>query len=173
MAALGALALAGATSGQGSPSVTLIVPSPPGGSGDALGRLVADSLADLMGTRFRVQNIGADGGVAGVNAIAAAPADGSVIGLVTSSALIGGRLLSRSAQYNPSEDFQWLAILGSYPNAMVLPSRSNFTSVREWLAYARRATTPLTYATFGSGTAGHLAGAYLRIDQGAQLTHGA
>jgi tripartite-type tricarboxylate transporter receptor subunit TctC len=94
-----------------------------------------------------------------------------VIGLAVSSAIIGGRLLSRSAQYNASEDFDWLCILGTYPNAMVLPTRSNHTSLESWLAAARKATTPLAYGTFGTGTAGHLAGAYLRHDQGANLVH--
>lgn len=170
--ALAAFAVTGTARAQALPaSITFIVSSPPGGSGDALGRLVADSLGELMETRLRVENIGGNGGVAGVNAIATAARDGTVLGLVTSSALIGGRLLSRSAQYNPSQDFEWLSILGSYPNAMVLPSRSNHTTFAEWLAYAQRAPAPLTYATFGTGTAGHLAGAYLRYEKQARLAH--
>jgi hypothetical protein len=55
-------------------------------------------------------------------------------GLAVSSALIGGRLLSRGAQFNPSEDFDWLAILGTYPNAMIVSSRSNHTTLEQWLA---------------------------------------
>lgn len=152
-------------------SISLIVAAPPGGSGDSLGRLVAEHLSSLMDTRIRVENLGGNGGVAGVNAIVAAPRDGSVFGLITNSSLIGGRLLSRSAQYNPSQDFEWLSILGTYPNAMVLSTRSNHTSIQEWLAFARRTTTPLSYGTFGTGSAGHLAGAYLRYEHGANLTH--
>jgi len=153
------------------PAVALIVAVPPGGSGDSIGRLVAENLSDLMDTRIRVENVGGNGGVTGINAVASASRDGSVFGLVTSSGLIGGRILSRSAQYNPSQDFEWLAILGSYANAMVLSTRSNFTSLADWLAFARRTTTPLAYGTFGTGSAGHLAGAYLRYEQGANLTH--
>lgn len=170
--ALAALLCAPGLRAQSLPSsITLIVSAPPGGSGDAIGRLVAESLSELMDTRIRVENVGANGGVAGINAIAAAPRDGAVFGLVTSSGLIGGRLLSRSAQYNPSQDFEWLSILGSYANAMVLSTRSNFTTFADWLVFARRATTPLSYGTFGTGSAGHLAGAYLRYEQGANLTH--
>lgn len=171
--ALGALACAGSVGAQSLPTggVTLIVPSPAGGSGDALGRVVADALADIMETRFKVENISGNGGVAGITAMAGAPRDGSVLGLAVSSALIGGRLLSRSATFNASQDFEWLTILGSYANAMVLSTRSNYTTFAEWLAFARRTTTPLTYATFGTGTAGHLAGAYLRYEQRANLTH--
>lgn len=151
--------------------MVLIVPSPPGGSADAVGRLVADALAGILETPVRVEYVAGNGGVTGTTAIKNSPADGTVIGLAVSSALIGGKLLSRSAQYNPSEDFDWLGILASYPNAMVLPSRSNHTTLETWLAAARNAPAPLVYGTFGTGTTGHLAGAYLRHDKGANLVH--
>jgi len=163
--------VASAQTGRRIDAIRLIVPTPPGTSSDALGRLVADALAEIMEVPIRVENIAGNSGVAGTNAIAAAPRDGSVIGLAVSSSIIGGRLLSRSAQFNPSEDFQWLTVLGTYPNAMIVASRSNFTTMHNWLAAARKAATPLTYATFGTGSAGHLAGAYLRFEQNANLTH--
>jgi tripartite-type tricarboxylate transporter receptor subunit TctC len=169
LAALAVSALA-ARARAAEPPITLIVPAPAGGSSDAVGRLVADALSVILESQVRVENMGGNGGVTGTNAIKAAPADGSVIGLAVSSAIIGGRLLSRSAQYNPSEDFDWLGVLGTYPNAMVLPSRSNYTTIDAWLAAARKSPTPLVYGTFGTGTAGHLAGAFLRHDQGANLT---
>ena len=147
------------------------MPAPAGGSADALARLVADALSAILEAPVRVDNIIGDGGVIGTNAVASAPRDGSVMGMALSSALIGGRLLSRSAQFNPSEDFDWLAILGTYANAMVVSSRSNHTTLEQWLASARAARTPLVFGSFGRGTAGHLAGAYLRLEQGANLTH--
>jgi tripartite-type tricarboxylate transporter receptor subunit TctC len=151
--------------------IKLIVPAPAGGSADALGRLVADALGEILETLVRVENVPGDGGVVGTNAIASAPRDGSVLGMAVSSALIGGRLLSRSAMFNPSEDFNWLAILGTYPNAMIVNSRSNHTTLEQWLAAAKSARSPLTFGSFGRGTAGHLAGAYLRVEQGANLAH--
>jgi tripartite-type tricarboxylate transporter receptor subunit TctC len=151
--------------------IKLIVPAPAGGSADALGRLVADALSAILETQVRVENVPGDGGVVGTNAVASAPRDGSVVGMALSSALIGGRLLSRGDLFNPSEDFDWLAILGTYPNAMIVSSRSNHTTLDQWLAAARSARTPLPFGSFGRGTAGHLAGAYLRIEQGANLTH--
>jgi tripartite-type tricarboxylate transporter receptor subunit TctC len=151
--------------------IKLIVPAPAGGSADALGRLVADALSEILEAPVRVENIAGDSGVTGTNALANAPRDGSVLGMAVSSALIGGRLLSRGATFNPSEDFDWLAILGSYPNAMIVSSRSNHTTLESWLAAAKSAKTPLAFGSFGRGTAGHLAGAYLRIEHGANLTH--
>lgn len=173
VALLGALALSPPARAQreAKPPVTLIVPAPPGGSSDAIARLVADALTAIMEAPVRPENVPGNGGVTGTNAIAAAPHDGSVIGLAVSTPIIGGRLLSRSAQFNPSEDFEWLGILGSFPNAMVLSTRSNHTTIEQWLAAARNTPAPLVYGTYGTGSAGHLAGAYLRFEQGANLVH--
>jgi len=174
LALLASAPLAGAALAQSASrtqAIRLIVPYPPGGTNDSFGRLVADALTEIMEVPVRVENVPGNGGVVGTNAIANAPRDGSAMGLAVSSSMIGGRLLSRSAQFNPSEDFEWLGILGTYPNAMIVGSRSNFTTMDDWLAAARKAATPLQYASFGTGSAGHLAGAYLRYEQGANLTH--
>jgi tripartite-type tricarboxylate transporter receptor subunit TctC len=172
LAALATAGIAPSLLGQGSRgTIKLIVPAPAGGSADALGRLVADALSSILETQVRVENIAGDGGVTGTNVIARAPRDGSVIGVAVSSPLIGGRLLSRSAQFNPSEDFDWLAILGTYPNAMIVSSRSNHTTLEQWLAAAKSARSPLVVGSFGRGTAGHLSAAYLRLEQGARHAH--
>jgi tripartite-type tricarboxylate transporter receptor subunit TctC len=152
-------------------ALTLIVPAPPGNASDLVGRLIADALSGILAVPVRVRNVEGKGGVTGTNAMAAAPRDGSVLGLTDSSSLVAGKLLSRSAQFSPIEDFDWLAILGSYPNAMVLSTRSNHTTVEEWLEAARTADPPRKYGTYGIGTAGHLAGAYLRLEQNARITH--
>lgn len=151
--------------------ITLIVPAPPNGSADVIGRLLADALADVLEAKVKVENLPGNGGVTGTLAIKNAPADGSVIGLALSTAIVAGKLLSRSAQFNPSDDFDWLGVIATYPNALVLPSRSNHTTYEAWLEAARKATTPLVYGTPGTGSAAHLAGSYLRADQGARLVH--
>jgi tripartite-type tricarboxylate transporter receptor subunit TctC len=151
--------------------ITLIVPSPVGGSSDQFGHLVADALSEIMEIPVRVENMPGNGGVTGTTAIAGAPRDGSVVGLALSTALIGGKLLSRSAQFNPSEDFVWLAILGTFPNAMLVSGKSPWRTLDHWLADARRATAPMAFGTFGTGSAGHLAGAYLRLEENASLAH--
>jgi len=172
LAALAAAGIAPSLFAQGQQAaIKLVVPAPAGGSADTLGRLVADALSEILEAPVRVENIVGDGGVVGTNAVASGPRDGSVVGMAVSSALIGGRLLSRGASFNPSEDFDWLAILGTYPNAMIVSSRSNHTSLEQWMAAAKSSKTPLAFGTFGRGTAGHLAGAYLRVEHGANLTH--
>ncbi|MCC7217925.1 MAG: tripartite tricarboxylate transporter substrate binding protein [Burkholderiales bacterium] len=151
--------------------IRLVVPAPAGGSGDRIARIVADALAGILEVPVEVDNVPGNAGVTGTNQIAGGATDGSLLGIVANSAIVGGRLLSRSARFNPSEDFAWLAILGSYPNAMVVSVRSGQRTLDDWLAEARRAASPLTYGSFGTGSAGHLAGAYLRYEKDVRLVH--
>lgn len=151
--------------------ISLIVPAPVGGSSDQFAHVVADALGEIMEVPVRVENMPGNSGVTGTTAIASAPRDGSVVGLALGNAIIGGKLLSRSAQFNPSQDFVWLAILGTFPNAMLVSGKSPWRTLDHWLADARRTTTPMAFGTFGTGSAGHLAGAYLRLEENARLTH--
>ena len=176
LAALGGLVLgrAAAAQDQGKAAtarITLVVPTPAGNSTDRVGRVVAGALGRILEVPVRVDNVPGNTGVTGVNAIAASANDGSVLGLVTSTALIGGKLLSRSARFSPIDDFEWLAILGTFPTVMVVASSSRYDTLDEWLAAARRAPKPMVYGSVGTGSAGHLAGAYLRYEQGANLSH--
>jgi len=151
--------------------VTFIVPAPLGVSADRLGRVVADALSTILEVPVHVENVAGDGGVTGTNAIAAGARDGTLLGLAVSSAIVGGRLLSRAAKFSPIDDFQWLAILGSFPNAMVVAANSPHQTIEAWLGAAREAPVPWVYASVGTGSAGHLAGAYLRLEQRARLVH--
>ncbi|HET7031619.1 MAG TPA: tripartite tricarboxylate transporter substrate binding protein [Casimicrobiaceae bacterium] len=173
LAGLGAffvVARAGAQS-SGATRVTLIVPAPGGVSGDRLGQIVAEALSRILEVPVRVENIGGDSGVVGTNAIAAGARDGSLLGIGMSVAMVGGRLLSRNARFNPIDDFQWFTIIGTYPTAMVVAGNAPQKDIASWVASAREAATPLVYASVGTGSAGHLAGGFLRAAQGARLVH--
>ena len=143
----------------------LIVPAPPGGSADKVGHLVAAQLAPLLGRPIRVDDIATGGLVGGINAIAASAPDGETLGLAVSTAMIGGRFLIRGARYNPTEDFVWFAILGSYANAMVIPARDPARTLEQWVEAKRSSPRPLVAGSFGPGSAGHLATSYLRVEQ--------
>lgn len=145
------------------------MPSPAGGSADKVGHIVATQLEAILGRPIRVENVYAGGAVGGTNAIAAASPDGSTLGLAVSTAMIGGRLLVRDARYNPTEDFVWLAILGSYPNAMVIPARDPARTLAQWLDAKRGSPRPLVAGSFGPGSAGHLASSYLRVEHGINI----
>ncbi len=152
-------------------AITLIVPNPQGGSTDEVARVVATALRDIGGTPVTLAYVVGNAGIDGTNAIAAAAADGRTLGIAVSTAIVAGKLLTRSARYDPLRDFDWLAIFGTYPNAMLIPASSPARTMAEWLDFARRAPTPLHCGTFGRGSAGHLAMGFLRKEEGANIEH--
>ena len=152
-------------------AITFVVPYVPGGSADRVGRVAADALAEILGAKVIVSNVSGRGGVTGTSAIAGHQPDGKTLGLGVSTAMIGVQLFSPAATYNPTEDFEWLAILGTYPNAMVVSARRPERTLEQVLAAARTSGAPLRYGSFGVGTAGHLAGSFLRIEHSANLEH--
>lgn len=168
---LGALPVARLVAAQAPDAISFIVPNAAGGSADRVARVAASALSELLDRRVEVINVTGGGGVTGTAMIAGNKPDGNALGLAVSTPMIARQLLSPDATYNPIEDFEWLAILGTYPNALVVSARRPERSLDELLASARQATTPLTYGTFGVGTAGHLAGSFLRLEQRANLEH--
>ncbi len=172
--ALGVAALCGireTVRADEAPAIELIVPSPPGGSADEIARIVAVALAEIGGRHVGVVHVAGDGGVTGVNALAARAPDGRSLGIAVSTAVVSGKLLNRLARFDPIQDFDWLAILGAYPNALVIGSGSNATTLQEWVRFARRSPQAVRYGSFGRGSAGHLAGGFLRKTEGLDMQH--
>jgi tripartite-type tricarboxylate transporter receptor subunit TctC len=153
------------------PIVTFILPASQGGSADRIGRIVARAMARALETQVQVKSVPGSLGIAGTNAIARAPRDGSTLGLALSTPMAGGKLLSRTADYNPIDSFDWLAIIGMYGNAMIVRQDHPAKSLLEWLARARASPKPLRYGTPGAASAAHLAGEFLHVEQHANMVH--
>ena len=110
-------------------------------------------------------------GVDGTNVVATSVPDGKLLGVAVSRAIVSSKLLTRTARYDPIQDFDWLAIFGSYPNAMVVNAATPAATLREWVALRKSSATPTRFGTFGRGSAGHLAGGFLRVKEGLTLEH--
>jgi tripartite-type tricarboxylate transporter receptor subunit TctC len=149
--------------------ITLIVPAPEGGSGDRVAHVVAQELETVTEVPVQLRYIPGLYGVAGLNAVAHAGKDGKTLGLSLSTPLIAGKLLSGQADYNPVDDFDWLAILGSYGNAVVVRADNPALTMADWVRRAGTAPKALRYGMAGTASAGHLAGEYLRTEHNARL----
>ena len=141
--------------------VRVIVPSPPGGGYDFIGRLLADRLSPLLGQPVVVDNRTGAGTLVGTQAAAAAAPDGYTL-------LIGG--LANIA-FNPSlygkpgygpEDFVPVALAGSFTYTLIGRSDLAQKNLREIIDYARANPGKLTIATAGSGTGQHIAAVLLK-----------
>lgn len=151
--------------------VKLLVPALQSSSADMIGRLVAVKLGRVLDAPVEVRNIPGESSIIGTRALAIAPKDGKTLAIGLSQPMTGGKLLSPQADYNPVDDFDWLAILGTYGDAMMVRPQSPALSLAQWLEFARKAAAPLRYGTSGIASAAHLAGEYLHVVQQANLVH--
>ena len=150
---------AGAALAQSYPSkpLRMVVPFPPGGSADILGRSVGQKLGERLGQPVVIDNRPGAGASIGAKAVAEAPADGYtlLLGTVSSHAMSPA---TNTVGYDPVKDFTPIAILGEFP--YVLVSRNGFPAndTAGLVEYARKNPGKVTYGSAGVGSANHLAG---------------
>jgi tripartite-type tricarboxylate transporter receptor subunit TctC len=169
-AVLGASVLPFAARAQSFPDrpVRMIVPFPPGGAADFLGRVVAERMAQALGQAVTVENRTGAGGNIGTAAAAQAERDGHTL-LLNGLPIAVNRFLFASLGYDPERDFVPLGLVAISPNIMVVPTTLPVNTVAEFVALARQ--RPMTYASIGNGTSLHLAGAQFALATRLDLTH--
>jgi tripartite-type tricarboxylate transporter receptor subunit TctC len=169
-----ALALAGfsaAVPAQNYPTkpVRLIVPFPPGGSNDIVGRLMAQELTEKLGKQVVVDNRGGAGGVLGTEIAANADPDGHTL-LVISVAYAFNPAMYK-LRFDPERAFVPISILGTGPNALTVTPKLPVSSVKELIALAKAQPGKLNYASSGVGTFQLLGSELFRIMAGVNIVH--
>jgi tripartite-type tricarboxylate transporter receptor subunit TctC len=158
-AALGAVALAAAASGfaQGYPTkpVRVVIPFPPGGTLDTVGRLLAQKLGEQMGHNFIVENKPGGNGVIGGDTVAKAPADGYTL-LFNASTFTTAPMTMRSVPYNVNKDFTPVALVAKAPLSVAINKNLPVTDIKSLMAYAKANPGKMTFAVGSIGSAGHL-----------------
>ena len=153
-------------------TVRVVVPFPPGGQTDIVGRIMADQFTKLWGRTAIVENkIGASGTV-GSEAVAKSPPDGYTLQIAAinthgaNPALFGPKL-----QYDPVKDFTPIAWLVSTQNILVINKDLPYRNLREILDFARANPGKLTFGTAGSGSSMHLFMEVLKMMAKVDITH--
>ena len=159
----------GAAHAQSYPSkpIRLIIPFPPGGSNDVVGRVIAAQLGERLGQPVIVDNRGGAGGTLGINAAAKAPADGYNLLMVSV-----GFPVSIALRWMPEESLQWfapVAAIGSGPSLLVVPAALPVNSVQELIALAKRKPGSLNAGAAGAGSFQHLATELFRLQAGIDI----
>ena len=152
-------------------TLRIILTAPPGSSIDVLGRVVADKLRERLGHAVVVENRSAAGGTVGTNEIAKSAPDGTTIGLSFTGPLATAPYLYSKLAYDPVKDLAPIALVGTAPNVLAVPSALPVNSFKEFLAYARRRLGQLNYASVGNGSASHLSMELLKTEAGLFLVH--
>jgi tripartite-type tricarboxylate transporter receptor subunit TctC len=148
----------------------LILPFPPGGGTDILGRLLAERLAANLGQPVVTENRGGAGGNVGAEAAARAAPDGYSLVLVAPSLAISPTLYSK-LNYDPVKDFAPIALVASVPNVMITHPSVPANNLQEFIALARSKPGGMNFGSGGSGTSNHLAGELLNLTAGIKLVH--
>lgn len=163
------LSLAQAASYPNKP-VRLIVPFPPGGPTDIMGRTAAKAMGDKLGQQFVVENKAGAGGNIGTDAVAKAAADGYTIGLSAISSLAIGPHLYTKFPFNVEKDLAPISLVGTTPCVVVINPAAPFSDLKGLVAYAKANPGKLQYAISGIGTSNHLAAELLQSVAGIQMT---
>jgi tripartite-type tricarboxylate transporter receptor subunit TctC len=150
-------------------TITIVVPFPPGGPNDLLGRLLAAELAPKLRQNVIVENRAGANGDVGIGYGARAAPDGYTITVVTGVVLINPSV--KKTGYDPVKDFAPVAYLGASPNALITRPASGITSVADLVAKAKANPGKLTYATAGTGSVSQLAVELVKIRTGIDMTH--
>jgi tripartite-type tricarboxylate transporter receptor subunit TctC len=157
MIVVGAVALcSGIAAAQGYPTkpVRLIIPFPPGGSNDIVGRFIATKLTERLGKQVVADNRGGAGGVIGTEAAAKSEPDGYTLLIISSAYAINTSLYK--LPYDPVKAFTPIAKVGTGPNVFAVHPGVPVNSVKEFIALAKEKPGQLNFAAAGVGSFQHL-----------------
>lgn len=151
--------------------VRLIVPFPPGGGADFMGRLVALSLSEKRGYTVVVDNRGGAGGAIGADLAAKATPDGYTLVLANNTTHVMVAVLNRKPPYNPLRDFTPVSMITYAPQLLVASTTIPSRTVPELIALAKSKPGELNYASGGNASQTHLAAELLLINAGLKVSH--
>lgn len=144
----------------GGKSASIVVPFAPGGSTDIEGRLYAQSLTELLGRQFIVDNRAGRGGAIGAAYVAKSPPDGNTLLAITGS-IATAPALYKDLAFDPIKDFAPLSLMSKRPSILLIHPSVPARTVREYLAYSKTNPGKVNFATSGAGGAPHLAAEWL------------
>ncbi len=150
--------------------VRLVVPFPPGGATDIIGRLLAQKMSEVWGQQVIVDNKPGAGTVVGTNFVAKSAPDGYTMGVVITAHVINPSLRGEMP-YDTIKDLSGVTHLAQAHLALLAPASFAANNVAELIALARKEPGKLSYATPGSGTAMHLGVEMLKSQTGIDIVH--
>ena len=151
-------------------TVRVVIPWPPGGSNDVVGRIVMQKLGEAMGQQFIIDNRAGAAGSIGADVVAKAPPDGYVI-MVHSTTHVGNAHLYKKLPYDVIKDFAAVGLLSGQPSVLAVHPSLPVNSVKDFVALAKSKPGQILYSTSGNGSNPHLSMALLASMTGSKLTH--
>jgi tripartite-type tricarboxylate transporter receptor subunit TctC len=151
-------------------TITIVVPTAPGGANDAMARIIAQGLSLKLGQSVIVENkAGANGSIAS-EYVARAPADGYVLmfGYIATHAI---NPALQTLRYDPIKSFEPISLVATSPTLVVANSKLPVKNAKELVALLKAHPSQYSYASAGKGTAPHLTGELFKLNTGTEMLH--
>ncbi len=149
--------------------IRLIVPFPPGGSNDVLGRYVGAKLTERVGEQIVVDNRGGANGIIGAELAANSTPDGYTMLMVSTSWVMNAAI--RKLPYDVEKSFDPISMIGSSPNSIVVHPQGQISSIRALVDYAKANPGKVNYASTGVGGFNHFGGELFKKVAGIDMVH--
>ena len=149
--------------------VRLVIPFPPGGTLDKVGRMLAQELGKSLGQTFIVENKPGGNGVIGGDSVAKAPADGYTL-LFNASTFVTAPMTMKSVPYKVQADFVPISLVAQAPLSIAIGNKLGVQDVKGLVAAAKAKPGALNFAVGSIGSAGHLC--TVRLEQAAGISVG-
>jgi tripartite-type tricarboxylate transporter receptor subunit TctC len=150
--------------------IRLVIPFPPGGAYDAVGRPWADKIRSLLGTVV-IENMGGAAGTLGAAAVARAQPDGYTILLGGAGPLVITAIATSRTPYHPVRDFEPISILVATALSIVVHPSLPVHTLKELVDYARSNPGKLSYGSAGVGGINHLTGELFKMLTATDIVH--
>jgi tripartite-type tricarboxylate transporter receptor subunit TctC len=151
--------------------IRLVVPFPPGGPNDIIGRVVGQKMQELLGQTIIIDNRPGAGGALGTDNVAKSEPDGYSIAIASAGALAISTSLQEKILYDPLRDLAAITLVARVPELLVASTTLPVANVRELVALAKAKPGTINYGSTGPGSMPHLAGELFRSSAQIDIVH--
>jgi tripartite-type tricarboxylate transporter receptor subunit TctC len=151
--------------------VRVVVPYPPGGGTDLLGRPMAKALTEKWGQSVVIDNRGGASGMVGAEIVAKSPPDGYTVLMCASAEVALNVALYPKMTYDPTRDFTPVTQLAISPVVLVVHPSMPVKTVKEFIALAKKQPGEIGYASAGPGGPQHISGEWMKLLTGIDIIH--
>ncbi|WP_249729231.1 tripartite tricarboxylate transporter substrate binding protein [Acidovorax sp. CCYZU-2555] len=151
--------------------ITLVIPFPPGGATDVIGRLLGQKLGEKLGQPVIIDNRPGAGTIIGATYVAKAPADGYTLLASSGSTFTVNPSIRNNLSYDPIKSFDPIGIPARTGLIVLANSAVPVSGVKQFVDYVKASPGKYAFGSFGSGTTAHFAGELMLAKTGMQMTH--
>ena len=171
--AVGCAALVGHTAYAQFPDrpIKMIIPWPPGGGSDVLGRIVSKHLSQQLGQPVVVENRPGATGLIGTDALVKSAPDGYTLVFIADSYIVSPILTPATARYDVNKDFTNIGMVGFFPFVLVVNAQKNPGDLKGFLERAKNPSSNVAYSSWGNGSSSHLAMEMFRSKTNTSMLH--